>query len=245
MAHGNDGREVSLEGLIRGAFNHMLSDVRVAMPGKIEDYDPSTGLASVKPMLQRRYSGDPEPTSLPILQRVPLVFPRCGKAILSFPVASGDPVLLVFADRAIDNWLGGDGSEPADPQDIRQHDLTDAFAILGGWPELRSGDHPAPSGEAAELLVAPNTKIAFGNGTDELLQIAHDAFSSLKDLADELKNTLAEAQAIQTIVASGSSAGTYPISPANVANFATIETAVDGVITDIDAEISSLGNLKV
>ena len=171
MATRADEREESLEGLIRQAFTHLMADFRVALPGKIETYDPVTGVASVKPMLQRRYFGDSLPTNLPILQQVPVVMPRSGKAVLSLPLAQGDPVLLVFSDRAIDNWLGGAGVEPADPQDTRQHDLTDAFALPGGWPELRLATHPAPSGDALELLVEHGTGIALGNGTNELIDL--------------------------------------------------------------------------
>lgn len=179
------GAGATLESVIRKGFWHLMAEVRTAMPGRIESFDSSTRLASVRPMLSRRYSGDSSATALPVVQRVPLVEMRTGKAVLCLPVTKGDPVLLVFSDRAIDNWLGGDGEQPADPQDVRQHDLTDAFAILGGWPELRSADHPAPSGDAAELLVAQGTKIKLGNGADELLDILDqfvDLFESMGGL---------------------------------------------------------------
>lgn len=175
MAVGVDvAEDVSLDGLIRLAFDHLMTDVRVSLPGKIESFDKDTRLATIQPMIQRRYLGDSEPTNLPVVQMVPLVEMRTQNAILSLPVASGDPVLLVFSDRAMDNWLGGNGSQPADPEDVRQHDITDAFAILGGWPELMTPSHPGPSGDDAEFLVAPGVKIGIGNGTDELISILHE-----------------------------------------------------------------------
>jgi len=56
------------------------------------------------------------------------VWPRAGGFALTFPIAAGDEVLVVFASRCIDSWWqsGGVGA----PAEARMHDLSDGFAIL-------------------------------------------------------------------------------------------------------------------
>lgn len=67
--------------------------------------------------------------NLPILGDVPIVFPGAGGFVLTFPIAVGDEVLVIFASRCIDDWWqsGGIGK----PIEMRMHDLSDGFAIPG------------------------------------------------------------------------------------------------------------------
>jgi phage baseplate assembly protein gpV len=60
---------------------------------------------------------------------VPVIFPRGGGCTLTFPVKAGDECLLIFADRCIDFWWQNGGVQK--PVDLRMHDLSDAFAIVG------------------------------------------------------------------------------------------------------------------
>ncbi|ALD79411.1 Phage-related protein [Citrobacter portucalensis] len=54
---------------------------------------------------------------------------------LTFPVNPGDECLLVFSDRCIDFWWQNGGVQEA--VDPRQHDLSDAFAIVGPQSQTR------------------------------------------------------------------------------------------------------------
>ena len=58
-----------------------------------------------------------------------MVFPGGGGWSITFPVSKGDEALVVFASRCIDDWWqsGGVGIQP----DLRMHDLSDGFAIIG------------------------------------------------------------------------------------------------------------------
>lgn len=65
----------------------------------------------------------------PVLLRVPVLFPSGGGVTLTFPIAVGDECLVVFNDRALDDWvLNGPGSPPSSS---RLHDLSDGIAIVG------------------------------------------------------------------------------------------------------------------
>lgn len=219
----------SLETLIRMGFSHLMTDFRVALPGTVERViSGKTRLVDVRPMISVRYYEAEGVTDLPIIQRVPLVEPRTKSAFISLPVSKGDPVLMVFGDRALENWIKSDGAVPVEPLDTRSHDLTDAFAILGGWPESMSGNRPGANPDDLDIQVESGVKILIGNGTDELLQLAHDSFTALKD-------TLAAIQLLTVLgVTTGGGVSGLPV---NAATFATLETAVGDAIT-------SLGKIK-
>lgn len=126
--------------VLRAAVEYALGDVHTALPGRIETFDPATQKANVKPLIQRRVAteeGDELLEELPILPQVPVVFPRTAGAFVTFPVAAGDHVLLVFNERSIDNFISGEG-EDTDPDEFRMHDLGDAVALLGFYPDSKA-----------------------------------------------------------------------------------------------------------
>lgn len=121
----------TLSDLLRAAINSALSEVHTCLPGRIEDYDHTTQKASVLPLLSRRLrTGEEE--GRPVVSCVPVVFPRCGGASLTFPVKKGDGCLLVFSERSLDAWLDQGGVVA--PDDPRRHDITDCIAIMGLYP---------------------------------------------------------------------------------------------------------------
>ncbi len=220
---------------IIGVVNENL---RVCLPAKIEDYDPDTQLATVQPLSRVKLYGYKESQSLPFIHRVPVIHPRTASSIIRLPVVNGDICTLIFADRSIENWVAGDGAEK-DTLDIRMHHLDDAYAILGGYPEgnPRTANNP----DALEIEVDPGAKITIGNGTDELLQLAYDAFVELKNLTTELSTTLTNIQAITVTGNSGAPTST----PINAASFASTKTNVDNITNTVDTVIQSLNEIKV
>ena len=107
------------------------NQIRVAMPGIIQSFDPVTVTCSVLPAIKGSDASTTgtESADLPLLVDVPVVFPRGGGVTLTFPVKTGDECLLIFSDRCIDFWWQSGGVQ--EPVDTRQHDLSDGFAIVG------------------------------------------------------------------------------------------------------------------
>jgi hypothetical protein len=125
-------RNPSLSEVIRAHLAHDRSALHVALPAKVESYDATKQLVNVKPLVKDFYfdaDGEKQAVSIPVIPNVPVVFPGAGGFRLTFPIAAGDTVLLVFAERSIDVWLEK-GTE-VDPLDFRRHDLSDAIAIPG------------------------------------------------------------------------------------------------------------------
>lgn len=110
----------------------IFSMLRVSLPGIIESFDPIACTCTVQPALKGQTAdelGKVKSAPLPLLVDVPVVFPRGGGCTITFPVKAGDECLVVFSDRCIDFWWQSGGvQETVDP---RQHDLSDAFAIVG------------------------------------------------------------------------------------------------------------------
>lgn len=145
----SDPRNPSLAEVIRMGIDQILANIHTALPGRIESYDQSTGLAKVKPLLKRKYATDSAATELPVISGVPVVFPRTANAWVRIPVAAGDTVLLVFAERSIDLWLEKGGT--VDPEKPERFSLNDAIAIPGLFP---SQEAISPNGAATSLEVA-------------------------------------------------------------------------------------------
>lgn len=151
---------------LRMMIESVLSGMYFALPGRIEAYDSKTRLATVQPLVQRRYKGRDAPDDLSAVQRVPVVQPRTATAQIRLPVAVGDLCLLVFADRAIDNWLAGDGAARA-ANDTRMHAHDDAFAILGAWPP----DGKGATDDDPDALVIQRGKAEIKIRADDSIEI--------------------------------------------------------------------------
>ena len=133
-------RTPELEDVLRLALENFQSSLHVALPGRIESYDASSQTASVKPLVKNTFIDDEGVDvveTLPVINRVPIQFMRGGGFFMSFPVVKGDHVLLVFNERSIDKFQTGDGGD-TDPVDIRMHNLSDAVAIPGFYPDSKA-----------------------------------------------------------------------------------------------------------
>ena len=108
------------------------NQIRVALPGIVQSFDPDSVTAVVQPAIrsvETDNDGKRITNNYPLLVDVPVVFPRGGGCTLTFPVKAGDECLVIFGDRCIDFWWQSGGVQ--EPVDDRMHDLSDAFCIVG------------------------------------------------------------------------------------------------------------------
>lgn len=107
-----------------------------ALPGIVTAVDLAAMTCSVQPAIQAIIvdkEGVETPTDLPILEDVPICFPKGGGFLITFPLAVDDEVLVVFSSRCIDAWWQNGGIQQA--MEARMHDLSDGFAIPGPWSQ--------------------------------------------------------------------------------------------------------------
>ena len=126
--------------VIRSSVNSMLGDVHVALPGRIELWDPVTQKADVKPLIKRvfyTFERDRIVEELPVIPNVPVQFPRSFGFMVTFPLQKGDHVLLIFNERSIDQFMAKQGND-TDPLDVRRFDLSDAVAFPGFFPDAKA-----------------------------------------------------------------------------------------------------------
>lgn len=153
----------SLAELLNKLSEQTQAEMNVCIPAEIVSYDAATQLAQVQPCLKRplRTEDDEEITeSMPIISHVPVIHPSGGGFFAHFPLAKGDPVTLIIADRSIDRWLDKGGE--VDPGYSHTHELSDAFAIPGGRPDPK------------KLSGMSSSKLTIGKDGDTSLQIAID-----------------------------------------------------------------------
>lgn len=121
-------RSIDVPSLIKQGVLNYIKDLHTCLPGKIVEFDPQTQTAKVQPMIRRVFKGK-EPEDLPVIPKVPVHFSKSGGFAITSPVKRGDECLIIFCERSIDNWYFE--GKPKEPNDLRFHDITDAFCIVG------------------------------------------------------------------------------------------------------------------
>lgn len=218
-------RTPDLGQVLRDALDTRLASMYVMRPGRIEKFDASTGLASVKPLLKEMReldSGEVEVVSVPVVPSVPVFCFGGGDYMDTAPVAVGDTCLLLYSDRSLDIWKEQGGE--VDPVDPRRHDQTDAVALVGlrakaqklaEWDANRrvigkqGGPRVALDSTTVHLGVshAENATEAFVKGNS--YRNAEDTFFT--DLVAQLTAAGASLQTAGATVAAAGTANTPPI----------------------------------
>jgi Phage protein Gp138 N-terminal domain len=155
--------------IIRGALDAALAEVHTCMPAevvRVHAGDNKRQFVDVQPSLQRRApneDGQVVDETLPVIPMVPVGYMQGGGFFISVPIAVGDFVLLVFAERSLDQWLqtARKGSQRAiTPGDVGTHTLEGAVALPCG---------PAP--RTALLAGVSATDLVIGHVTGGRIQI--------------------------------------------------------------------------
>lgn len=127
-------RSPSLADVVDHGIQGAVGDVRVCLPGKVTSYDAARQSAHVQPLLRQTYVDEDDQeqsVAFPVVPNVPVIFPGAGGFRITFPLAVGDDVLLIFSDFSLDKYLTNGAVAPIDPIALHQHHLTDAIAIPG------------------------------------------------------------------------------------------------------------------
>lgn len=106
--------------------------VWTALPCIIQSFNRTAMTVTAQPAIQARVrsaDGAFRWVTLPLLVDVPIVFQGGGGFTLTFDPVAGDEALVVFASRCIDNWWAQGGIR--EQAELRMHDLSDGFALVG------------------------------------------------------------------------------------------------------------------
>lgn len=200
---------------IEAVCDSMISKIHTCLPGRIEKYDHTKRQADVKPLIKKHYLNG-QVYVLPVIPAVPVVFPCTNNSSLTFPINKGDGVLLLFTERAMEEWLskGGDCL----PGARRKFDLTDAVAIPGLYPFVA----PSPQEDNSSLVLKhKGTKVKIGS--DGKIAIGANGVEVL-DVLFQLIDTLST-----SIIVAGVAPGTWTFDPAVLAQFLTLKTSLNQI----------------
>lgn len=131
----------TLAEVLMQAVDSRLLDVHTALPGKVVTFYKATQTADIELQIKRMIEdadGELQPEDLPILQNVPIGFPRSTKFFVSFPLDAGDFVWVMFSEASIDQWRSK--GKATQPGDARRHTLTGAMAIPCCYPKSEDLD---------------------------------------------------------------------------------------------------------
>lgn len=118
--------------LFRCMGDNWGNNLRVASPGIIQSFNPLEQTVTVQLSLRERIrkdDGSKEWVQISPLLDVPISIPRSGGYALTMPPQNGDECLVIFSDMCIDAWFSYGGIQ--NQLELRRHDLSDGFAILG------------------------------------------------------------------------------------------------------------------
>lgn len=117
-------------------FENAMLGVHTALPATVVKYTAETHRAQVKPSIPL-LMGNGVQVELPDLLDVPVSFPSAKSFDLEFPLAKGDPVMLVFQEQDIAGWKAGD-AEPRSAAASR-FNLDGAVALPGLFSRPSAG----------------------------------------------------------------------------------------------------------
>jgi hypothetical protein len=159
----------SLREFVESKVDKRLVGVRVALPARVTSYDAKRQCVDAAPEIGQAYfeGGERIPEDLPIVTDVPVMFPGSGSFRVTFPIAVGDIVLLVFASSSIARWkVTGKGGDPGDD---RHHRLSDAIAIPG---LISLASRPTDAPTDAVVVHAPKIKLGSSDSNHKVLTTA-------------------------------------------------------------------------
>lgn len=177
----------SLEKVIEASNYQNWLEFNVCKPAIVEEYDHKTQIARVRPVFKKKYR-DGTVNKAPLVYEVPVCHPRSSGAFIHLPIKKGDYVLLVFADRSLEEWLQAGGEVL--PKDKRAHDITDAFALPMGYPKnaafnpINANDlviKNEENGNFLELRVKNNNHLQVKNNKEELVKVLDDLITTLRE----------------------------------------------------------------
>lgn len=227
-------RVPTLSEVLADAIAQGAAALRVSLPGEIVSFDAAEQTAQVRPLLSESHlkDGVEVELSLEILNSVPVQFAGGGGFSETWPVKAGDPCLLIFSDRSIDQWFARGGA--VEPKDSRRHHLSDGVAILGarsgpGALADFDGDR-AVWGNKGPRIAADGSKIHLGvdhlaSGGQSVIR-GDDFKTDLESLLTSIGNSATQQAAAFTALASA--AGAPPLTPLATA-FTTLAQALASV----------------
>lgn len=191
-----------LRALLDSSMQQTLARCNCHEVGSIVSFDAATQTASVQ-LQVLAVLPDGSQVPYPVLTDCPIFVNSGGGGIITFPIAAGDPCLVLFNDRDLDNWWAtGNVVAPNSP---RMHSLSDGLVLVGfrnksnsisdysttqaemrfaGAKVVVRSDNSAALLSSDGALIDVSDKVKLANSGDDLRSILHDMNQKLNLFAD-------------------------------------------------------------
>ena len=156
----NGAREdTSLATVLEMTQKSGADEMHTASVGRVVSYNAALQRADIEVVITRPLTnalGEVLYEELGTMAQIPVLFPRCGKFSITFPLEKGDTVLLVYLENSIGEWRTG--TEIADPADTGRHSARYPVAIPGIFPDTKPSPNAVASPE--DLVVGAATGVS-------------------------------------------------------------------------------------
>ena len=105
----------------------LSKNIHVALPAIITEIDYEKQTCKAQAVIREYVDNDY--VDMPEFMDIPFFILSGGDFAVTMPIKKDDECLIIFADSCIDSWWQCGGIQ--NPIEIRNHDLSDCFAIVG------------------------------------------------------------------------------------------------------------------
>ncbi len=158
--------ETSPLDLLHAAARHASEGTHTAIPAKVLSYNPTSQTVKVQFCVKNPYTDEDGAVAweeLPVLDNVPVLFPRGGGFFITVPLVVGDFVWVMFSELATGQWRET-GTVPSEAVETKRHGLGHAWAMPGPFP---SAD-PLSGPSASELRMGKEGGVQVNIGASEI-----------------------------------------------------------------------------
>lgn len=167
--------------IVEVAIDYNLQHLHTSLPARVVTYDAGVQKASVQPLIKYK-DRDGLLEDLPLILGVPVVFPSDGRGIFTFPIKSGDIVVIHFFERSTEKWLRSDGKTTTDPDDFRMHHYSDAWAVPGLFTfPTAIGSHPTDTQWRFNVNTAQESSISMKPSGQIVIECAEKIIINAQD----------------------------------------------------------------
>lgn len=195
-------RDTPIESSIESFITADRVGLNTAIPASIESYDEATRTARVKIHYSDHFASEGTEANRedwPPIPDCPVLFPRGGGFVFTWPLKKGDPVLVVFSQRSLQEWSASDGKTDIGSFLISTHNPGDAIVISGLSPSKNK------DGEDTEIKITTDGELQVKSSKVRLGTL--DAAKALA-LAEKVDAAIQNAEAkINAIVAAALAGG--------------------------------------
>lgn len=192
-----------MDQVIRNAVEVMLYEMHTCFPVQVVKVR-SNAYVDVQPLLLTQFMNETQPRKMPVVQNVPVIQPRGALYWIKLPIAVNDLGVCIVSQRSLDTWKAGTGTF-ANPNDVRQHNLSDCIFIPGLYTTQNvvpgaATDLTLHNGDST-ITMRQDGKFAIENTDSELLSLISDLADATASLADAVASGFT---ALQSLLGPGS-----------------------------------------